>query len=65
MLVTAILSSSNCAAVATAAPGTLAPDVDGATDGVWRVETRPVPPPFLDLLLSGVLAPSRRLACDE
>jgi hypothetical protein len=46
------------------ADGTVAPDVYGAQDGAKRVETRPVPPPFLDLLLSDVLAPSRRLACD-
>jgi hypothetical protein len=32
--------------------------------GANWVETCRVPPPFLDLQLSGVLAPSRRLACD-
>jgi hypothetical protein len=48
----------------TAAIGTLPPEVYGASDEAKRVETRPVPPPFLGLPLTDVLPPSRTLACD-
>jgi hypothetical protein len=48
----------------TAAIGTRPPDVHGALAGGNRADTCRVPPPFPDLLLSGVLAPSRRPACD-
>ena len=43
--------------------GTGSPDAHGAPCGANRVETCRVPPPFLNLPLSDVLAPSRRLAC--
>jgi hypothetical protein len=49
----------------TAAIGTVAPDVDRALAGGNRMETCRVPSVFLDLLVSGVLAPSRRLAGDR
>jgi hypothetical protein len=38
-------------------PGTLPPEVYGASDEAKRVETRPVPPPFHDFLLSNVVSP--------
>jgi hypothetical protein len=47
-----------------AASGTGPPDAHGSLSGANRVETCRVPPPFLDVPLSGVLAPSRRRACD-
>jgi hypothetical protein len=45
--------------------GTRPPDVHGVLTGASRVETCRVPSVFLDLLFSGVLAPSRRLAGDR